>query len=124
MSVSVDIRQQTWVLDGPLYRVKTSVVAAQGVSTALFVFKTVSDAFDHYATVADLIRWPDNKADALSQTLGFYRQAIVQRDWSNVDQMNRDLMVTVERLQAVVDDWDSSNTTTALDRTLTLTSGS
>ena len=123
MSVSVDIRQQTSTVDGPLYRVKSTVVAATNISTALFVFKTADDTFDHYATVADVSRWPDNKTAAVAGALGFYRQPVLQRDWATVDLMNQDLMVTVERIQKVVDEWDAANTTVALDRTVTLSSG-
>jgi hypothetical protein len=123
MSVSVDIRQQTATLDGPLYQVKSSVVAATGISSALFVFKAATDAFDHFATLADLSRYPDTKAAALTQGLGFYRLAAVQRNWPTVDLMNQDLMITIERMQAVVDEWNAGNTTVALDRTITLTSG-
>src|SRR4051794_5779784 len=115
MSVSVGIRQQTFILDGPLYRVKTTVVSGTGISMALFVFKVADDTFDHYATAADLGRWPDNKPDAMTSMVGFYRQPILQRDWETVDDMNQDLQMTIERLQKVTDEWNAANTTIALD---------
>jgi hypothetical protein len=120
MSVSVDIHQQTCVVDGPLYRVKTTIVDATGISTALFVFKTVDDTFDHYATVADLTSWPDNKADAITGSLAFYRQPVLERDWPTVNQMNQDLLQTVEAIQMVVDGWDAANSPVAVAETTTL----
>lgn len=121
MSVTIQLRQVTSVVDGPLYRVKNTVEKASGISSALFVFKTITQKFDHYATVADLENYPDNYDDAQSEGSTFYRLPEVIRDWDTIDDMLEDMRVTKQRLQAVVNDVTRLNGELPSDTTTTIT---
>lgn len=98
MAVSFSLRQITSIETGPLYRVNNTVEAATDAPLQVFVFKTTTQKFDHYATVADLETYPDNYADAVAGNVPFYRLATVTRDWGTVQEMEDDVQMTKDRL--------------------------
>lgn len=120
MPVSFSLSQNTTVIDGPLYRVNNEVSTASGASPAVFVFKTLTQEFSHYATVADLEAYPDTYAQAANDGAAFYRQTSVTRDWETVALREADLTLTKSRLQFLANELNAlqdslvSNTTTVI----------
>lgn len=121
--VTYQLRQQTSVQDGPLYRVNNSITEAVGSSPAVFVYKTDTLAFDHYATVADLETWPDSYDQAIVLGAGFYRLSSVQRDWPTIQRMNEDLGLTVARVTGLAKQLSAVQGSVTIDRTVTITEG-
>ena len=62
--VTFTLHQVTAIADGPVYQVTNEVVAATDASPAVFVFKTLTQAFSHYAGAGDMEQWPDTYAVA------------------------------------------------------------
>lgn len=123
MAVSLELNQVTSVVDGPLYRVKNTVVAATNMQKEVFVFKTATKKFDHYATVADMNAWPDNYDDAKNQNATFYRAAIVQRDWKTTNDMQSDVEITRARLGSLVQQMNALNGSVNSDTTTIISAG-
>lgn len=121
--VTYQLRQQTSIQDGPLYRVNNTVVSAVGSSPAVFVYKTETKKFDHYATVADLEAWPDSYDEAVVFDKDFYCQPSVQRDWPTIQAMNDDLAVTVARVTRLAKQLSAVQGSVTIDRTVTITEG-
>jgi hypothetical protein len=123
MAVSLELNQVTSVQDGPLYRVKNEVVAATNIGKEVFVFKTATKKFDHYATVADMESWPDNYDDALANGKTFYRVSVVQRDWETTIEMEADVSVTKSRLAGLVQQMNAVQGTVNSNTTTTISAG-
>lgn len=124
MQVSVQLHQVTSVQDGPAYRVKSEVLSAVGMQPEVFVYKTATQVFDHYATVADMELYPQTLQEAQLAALPFYRQASVQRDWPTASLMQSDLDMTQARVQDLVIQMASLEQNVVVDQTLTISSGS
>jgi len=122
--VSFTLHQVTSIQTGPLYRVNNTVTAAVGASPAAFVYKTLTQAYDHYATAADMESWPDSLASAQQNGKEFYRLTSVQRDWATVSEMNADLTVTKSRIQLLASDLARLQDGAVIDETVTITAGS
>jgi hypothetical protein len=123
MVVTIQLRQITSILqDGPLYRVQNTVEKATGISPALFVYKTVTQLFDHYATAADIATYPDSYDEAVATNAAFYRQPSVIRDWKTTQNLLEDVQVTQARLRAVVNDVARVNGSLQSDATLIISS--
>lgn len=103
---SLTLRQQTEITTDALFRVTDSITASEDIDDAVFVFKTTDDAFSHYATVTDLVLYPDTKAEALDQGVGFYRQNEAIRDWDDIDSAREQKALTVTRLRSLLIKWD------------------
>ena len=98
-----------------------SISAATDASPAVFVFKTLTQEFSHYATVLDLETYPDNYEDAVADDLAFYRLAEVQRDWETVAEQETDVTMTQARVQFLANELNAlhgeiaSDTTTVIE---------
>jgi hypothetical protein len=120
MAVSFSLRQITSVVTGPLYRVNNTVDAATDAPIQIFVFKTLTQVFSHYATVADLETYPDTYAEAVADDLAFYRLAEVERDWETIEEMESDVAMTQSRVQFLANELNAvqvgvpSDTTTLI----------
>lgn len=117
MAVSFSLRQITSVVSGPLYRVNNTVDDATDASTAVFVFKTTTEEFSHYATVADLETYPDTLAEAQADDAAFYRLATVERDWDTVEDMEADVAMTKSRVQFLANELNALHAGIASDTT-------
>lgn len=86
MTVSITLEQTNTVYIGdddlPWYRNVSTVVAADGISLALLVFKVADDLYSHPASARDVEVYPATKAEALDLGVDYYRQPAVQRDFS------------------------------------------
>jgi len=115
--VSFTLHQVTAIVDGPAYQVTNEVTAATGASVATYVFKTVDQAFSHYATPADMTQWPDSYALAQLAGAAFYRLPSVIRTWDTVVLMNEDLAMSLRRLQFLADEMNAQQGALIVDRT-------
>lgn len=118
--VSFSLHQVTSYVDqanaAPLYRVVNQVSESSGASPAVFVYKTVTKAFDHYASAADMERWPDNYEEAQLKNLAFYRVNSVSRTWKTLQEMQEDLDMTLARVRSLAKELTAQRTVIALDR--------
>ena len=115
--VTFTLHQVTAIVDGPAYRVTNEVTAAQDASPAAFVFKTVNQAYSHYATAADMEQWPDSYDVATLTGKAFYRLPRLVRTWDTVVAMNVDLTATLRRLQLLATDLNARQDSLTVDRT-------
>jgi hypothetical protein len=103
-SVSLTLHQTSTPLTvdgGATYKVVNEVTASMGIAMEVFVFRTDTGVFSHYATPADLELLPTSQAVAVSNSVGFFRQSSVTRIWTKISEMNEDLALTKTRLQAL-----------------------
>lgn len=120
MVVVFTLRQITSVLDGPIYRVRNEVTAAENASTSVFVYRTSTAEFDHYASARDMTLWPDSRAAAQTAGLEYYRQTFVQRDWESVTELVSDVNLSWERVQLLASELTEEAGLLTIDRTLVL----
>lgn len=124
--VNISLHQTTSVTavdDGAVYSVTSVVENASGIDPALFVFKTDTQRFDHYATLADLANVPTSLDVAVVERLSFYRQSRLTRAWPTLRLMQDDLMVTRARLTRVVREASFSQDSAVIDEVLEISAG-
>lgn len=121
--VSFTLRQVTRIVNNEQYEVANEVTAATDASPAVYVFKTVNQAFSNYASAADMASWPDSYEEA--QVLGklFYRLPRLTRVWDTLSQMNEDLDMSIRRLQFLSDELTAQRGTIEIDRTASIVGG-
>ena len=109
------LRQVTSVV-GPAYQVVNTVA-----EVAPYVYATDTQKFSHYASAADMSRWPDAYAVAAIVSAGFYRQPSVTRVWRTAQQMLIDLSESKRRLQSLADELDAQVASFTTDTTTMVT---
>lgn len=125
-SVSLTLRQTvatTVVSGGATYQVTNAVTTSTGIDPAVFVFKTDTQAFDHYATAPDMDALPDTWEAAVAAGLGFYRQSSVSRTWTTISAMNDDLSITKARLGALAREVSQLQGAIVSDQTVVISAG-
>ncbi len=128
MAVSLTLRQATAVLPpippatAPVYRVKAEITDAMNIDEAVFVYATASRQFSHYATVADLERWANDRTQAMTNGDPFYRLSTVSRDWPTVALLTEDLKLARNRLQLLVNEMNAAELGVLLDVTTIISS--
>lgn len=103
-TVSLTLHQtstSTNVEGGASYLVTNVVTASFGVDKSVFVFKTDTGKFSHYATPADMEALPTSQEVAVADDALFYRQSSLARTWTTISEMNDDLSLTKSRLQSL-----------------------
>ena len=85
MSVKIEIHQEREVVEGPLYRVKTSVVHATGIDRRIFVYKMTTAQFSHVATTWDMENFPGSLEEAQAGPIEFYRQDSCTKDYEDAE---------------------------------------
>lgn len=123
MAMTIQLHQVTSILDGPLYRVKNEVLAAAGIDKAVFVYKTATQTFDHYALAADMELYPNTYEEAVQNSKVFYRRVSVQRDWPTTLLMRSDVEITQTRIQALLNAMAVVEGSLTIDITSTLSAG-
>lgn len=106
MSVRLDIRQTRSVEEGPLYRVVTSVIYNSGIDRSIFVFNTETDVFEHVATPWDIDNTPDSKAEAVTETINYYRLTEVTRDFSTAEEASEFAVYTLSRISLLAREYN------------------
>jgi hypothetical protein len=115
--VTFTLHQVTAIVDGPTYQVTNEVVAATDASPATYVYKTVTQAFSHYAGASDMEQWPDSYEVAQLTGAAFYRLPSLIRTWDTVVRMNEDLATSLRRLQFLADELNAQQGALVIDRT-------
>jgi len=117
MSVRIEIEQVRSVLEGPAYRVYTSVIYNTGIDRNIFVFNTETEAFEHVATPWDLENCPADRQTALNEGIDYYRLDNVTRDGDEVEEATSYATYTLARISAlaqayqlVANQFEGSNT--------------
>lgn len=125
-AVSISLHQTTTVTPasgGASYQATNVVEASFGIDRAVFVFRTDTQGFDHYATAADLAVVPVSRDLALAERLPFYRQDTLTRTWPTLELMQMDLNNTQVRLRALARDHASSVGSVVIDQTIVIEAG-
>lgn len=73
--VNIEVHQERTVEDGPVYRVKTTVLTAQGIDRNIFVFNTETQAFEHVAVTWDMDNYPADRDQAILDGDDYYRKS-------------------------------------------------
>lgn len=103
-AVSLTLRQTTSVTqndNGASYQAASVIEASHGIEREVFVYRTDTKGFDHYATPADLATVPTSLELAIVDRLPFYRQDRLTRKWPSLGLMQDDLAVTEARLRGL-----------------------
>jgi hypothetical protein len=119
MSVSLTLEQVQSIIDdgsgGVLYEVKNTVVASENLTLFCFVFSVDTQAYSHPATVRDLETFPENRGDAVTAGLEYYRQPSATKSYALlVDAINfasvvrGRLRVLPEEVERVREDFDGT----------------
>lgn len=101
MSVRIDVEQIRSVIEGPVYRVHTTVVYNQGIDRNIFVFDTVTEEFAHVATPWDLENTPVGKQAALNDGVNYYRLSYVTRDGADIEEALDYATYTLARISSL-----------------------
>ena len=109
MTVVIEVKQVRSVVEGPLYRVDTSVLRAQQIDPEIFVLSTEDDSFNHVATVWDMQTYPNTKQEAQATGSPFYRvtQAVV--DYENENTAVSAASYTLARVDALAREYQVVN---------------
>lgn len=102
--------------NGASYQATSVVEAARGIERALFVYRTDTQRFDHYATPADLATVPTSLDLAMASRLPFYRQDNLTRTWPTLGLMQDDLVATETRLRKLVREVAARGSAAATDK--------
>ncbi len=118
-AVSISLRQTTQVTsndNGAAYQATNVVESASGIDRELFVYRTDTHKFDHYATSADLATIPTSPDVATANRLPFYRQDHFTRIWPNLELMQADLADTQGRLRNLAREVSVLGAASVIDR--------
>lgn len=125
MSVSITVTQTNTVVpqtDGTVkYQVHFVIDASTEIPLALFVFKTEDDGYLYPATLYDLEAWPDTKSAAVTAGLDNYRASSVTKLYETLLDALDFINVTRQRLQSVVDEFNTAEGDFSGTETFTLT---
>lgn len=102
--VSFTLQQTTSIVQVDKYQVANVVVTAVGADPNIYVFKTSTQCFSHYATAADMTQWPTDPNVAAQIGASFYRLPAVTRVWDTVKRMNYDLSYSLCRAQSLANE--------------------
>lgn len=115
--ITFSLHQATEIVTGSTYQVTNRVVMAEGASSAVYVYKTLTQEFSHYAAAVDMERYPDTYEVATVTAAPFYRLPVVVRTWDTVAMMDQDLTVSLRRLQYLADELNTYQGALVIDRT-------
>lgn len=87
-----------------LYQVVFEVTASEGIALALFTYKTLDQTFHHPATIYDLETFPNNREDAITLGLDFYRSIEVTKTFEDIADALNFITAIKGRLQKITDE--------------------
>lgn len=125
-AVSISLRQTTQVTsndNGATYQATNVVEAARGISRELFVYRTDTQGFDHYATSADLATVSPSLDLARANRLPFYRQESLTRVWPSLELMQADLADTEARLRDLAREVSERGAASVIDKVIEIEAG-
>jgi hypothetical protein len=125
-AVSLTLHQTTSVTqndNGASYQATNVVEAARGIEREVFVYRTDTKGFDHYATPADLATVPTSLELAVVERLPFYRQDSLTRKWPTLGLMQDDLAMTEARLRGLAREVSQRGAAAVIDKTVDIEVG-
>lgn len=125
-AVSISLRQTTQVTSndgGASYQATNVVEATRGIDRALFVYRTDTQRFDHYATPADLATIPTSLDLSSASRLPFYRQESLTRIWPSLELMQADLADTEARLRGLAREVSEHGSASVIDKVVDIEVG-
>lgn len=125
-TVSISLRQTTQVTSndsGASYQATSVVEATRGIDRALFVYRTDTQRFDHYATPADLATIPTSLDLATANRLPFYRKENLTRVWPSLELMEDDIAMTEARLRGLAREVSERGSASVIDKVLEIEVG-
>jgi len=94
-------------LVGDDFQVQDTVTATVLIAPEVFVFQTVGLlVFDHVATVLDMLSFPNTQAQAVIDSLPFYRLAAVTKIFPAVNQAQDFADTLIQRMTALAAEYD------------------
>jgi hypothetical protein len=115
--ITFSLQQETEIVTATTYRVTNQILEAQGASPAVYVYKTLTQGFSHYASASDMEQYPDTLEVATLTAAAYYRLPRVVRTWDSVLMMNQDLASAIQRLQFLADELNVRQGTVIVNRT-------
>jgi len=103
MAISVKYFLSTSATNGK-YQVTHQILEATDIDPNVFVYKTATGVFDHFAVLADMEEYLTSKAAAETAGDLFYRQSVVTRTWDTINEMEADISIGKSRIQLLIDD--------------------
>lgn len=125
-AVSLTLHQTTMVTPASgrtSYQATNVVEASFGIDKAVFVFRTDTQGFDHYATPADLETVSTSRDLALAERQSFYRQDRLSRTWPTLSLMQDDVAVTRSRLRGLAREVSQALGPAAIDTVTVIEAG-
>lgn len=125
-AVSLTLHQTTSVMQNPngaLYQATSVVEAAHGIEREVFVYRTDTQGFDHYATPADLATVPTSLELAVIERAPFYRQGSLTRKWPTLGLMQDDLAMTEARLRGLAREVSQRGVAAVIDKIVNIEVG-
>lgn len=98
---SFTLQQTTAIVEVNKYQVVNTVILAVGADPNIYVFKTSTRRFSHYASAADVAQWPVDCDVASLTGAAYYRQPTVTRIWDTVRMMKADLAASLFRARSL-----------------------
>ncbi len=124
--MSISLRQTTQVTsndNGVAYQVTNVVEATRGIGRELFVYRTDTQGFDHYATPADLATVPTSLDLSRANRLPFYRQENLTRVWPSLELMQADLADAEARLRDLAREVSERGSASVIDKVVEIEVG-
>lgn len=117
MTVVIEVHQDRILEAGPDYIVETSITAVQDIDRSIFVFDVATQVFDHVAYPYDMENYPDNRNDALTAGIDYYRLDSARVSYGDDPSIATDAaaftLVRVDRLakqyEDVIQDFEGSS---------------
>lgn len=105
MAVTITLHQKREAIAGG-YKLTSTITAATGIPTELFLFKESDDSYQHVCTVDDILRYPHGT----SPTIDFYREptAVLTYTTEDLDEAIEEAALQKTRLAALVGEYDDA----------------
>ena len=121
---SVTHTQTRSVVAGPLYRVREQITASVTIDDKIFLFQVADSTYDHVCTVADMAAYPDTRAQAVTDGLGYYRHNDATVDSTDVAVAEEVAAEFIVKIRQLMLDYDAAivsfagSTTATIDSTV------
>jgi hypothetical protein len=124
MTVRIEITQTRSLEEGPLYRVLTRTVYAEGIAAEIFVFDTETEEFSHVAVSFDMQEFPVGKTQAQADGKAYYRAIEAQVDYTVASTAQAAAVYTKLRVRQLTGEYAAVNSGFVGSDTTSYTGGS
>ena len=109
MSVSITLQQVNSTYNDednqPVYKSENEISASEGIPLALFVFAVSDDSYSHVASTHDLETYPTSRAEAVNESVDYYRLSQVTREFDSIADAQAFALHVRSRLQFLSNDY-------------------